>query len=450
MIRTAAGRGKRAVGSVGEEVRLRPALSESSHAASGRLSWRLILPEPTDMASVRPFRALRPAPEHAERVASVPYDVISTAEARELAAGNEHSFLHVVRPEIDLPEGTDEHADAVYEQGAQALRALAESDTFVRDDRPRLYVYRLVMNGREQTGIVGLVSAQDYDNDVILKHENTRPDKEDDRTRHVLAQQAHAEPVMLTYRGDDAIDAAVARATEAEPVYDFRAKDYVQHTVWAIDEPGPLVDAFADVEALYVADGHHRSAAAARAARQLDGNAEAGHFLAVLFPYEDMEILAYNRVVKELPVGKGKFLDQLRRRFEVEEALFPEPEDYGLVAFYLGMDIGWQTLVLPPTTRDGVADTLDVARLAEFVLEPMLGISDPRTSDNVAFVGGIRGTEELERLVDSGEADVAFSMFPTSPDELLDVSDAGELMPPKSTWFEPKLRSGLLVHTFWD
>ena len=405
------------------------------------------------MASVRPFRALRPVPEHAEHVASVPYDVVSVEEARELAEGNARSFLHVVRPEISLPPGTDEHADAVYDKGAANLRALAGSDAFVREGEPALYVYRLVMNGREQTGVVGLVSAAEYDADVILKHEDTRPDKEDDRTRHVLAQRAHAEPVMLTYRSVGAIDDAVAEAVEAEPLYDFRAKDYVQHTVWRLPDPAAVVEAFAGVDRLYVADGHHRSAAAARAARQLaeagDSDAdEAAHFLAVLFPYEDMEILAYNRVVKELPVGKGKFLEQLRRKFEVEEALFAEPEEPGTVAFYLGMDHGWHTLVLPETERDGVADTLDVARLGEFVLEPMLGIADPRTDQNVAFVGGIRGTEELERLVDGGEAEIAFSMFPTAPEELLDVSDAGETMPPKSTWFEPKLRSGLLVHTF--
>jgi uncharacterized protein (DUF1015 family) len=405
------------------------------------------------MASVRPFRALRPAPEHAEHVASVPYDVVSTEEARELAEGNERSFLHVVRPEIDLPPGTDEHDVAVYQRGAETLRALAESDAFVEDDEPALYVYRLVMNGREQTGVVGLVSAAEYDDDTILKHEDTRPDKEDDRTRHVLAQRAHAEPVMLTYRSDEAIDEAVAEATEAEPLYDFRAKDYVQHTVWRVPDASAVVRAFADVDRLYVADGHHRSAAAARAARELAAAGdpaaeEAGHFLAVLFPYEDMEILAYNRVVKELPVGTNKFLEQLRRKFEVEEALFPEPEEPGTVAFYLGIDVGWHTLVLPETERDGVADTLDVARLGEFVLGPMLGITDPRTDENVAFVGGIRGTEELERLVDTDEAEAAFSMFPTAPEELLDVSDAGETMPPKSTWFEPKLRSGLLVHRF--
>ena len=407
------------------------------------------------MASVRPFRALRPAPEHAEHVASVPYDVVSVDEARELAADNDLSFLHVVRPEIDLPPGTDEHADEVYAAGAAALRRLAASDAFVREDEPRLYVYRLEMNGRAQTGIVGLVSTAEYDDDVILKHENTRTDKEDDRTRHLLEQRAHAEPVMLTYRGLEAIDDAVAEATEGEPLFDFRAKDYVQHTVWPIADPGPVVEAFGDVDVLYVADGHHRSAAASRAARRLaeDGAPEAdeaAHFLAVLFPMDEMEILPYNRIVKDLPVGKGKFLDQLRRRFEVEEALFPDPEFYGQVAFYLGMDYGWHTLLLPETERDGVADTLDVARLAEFVLEPMLGITDPRTDENVAFVGGIRGTEELERIVNAGEADVAFSMFPTAIEELVDVSDEGELMPPKSTWFEPKLRSGLLVHTFWE
>lgn len=401
------------------------------------------------MASVRPFRALRPAPEHAEDVASVPYDVISTAEARELADGNPRSFLHVVRPEIDLPEGTDEHDDAVYEKGAENLRALAASDAFVREDDPALYVYRLVMNGRSQTGVVGLVSVEEYDDGRILKHEDTRPDKEDDRTRHLVAQRAHAEPVMLTYRGQAEIDDLVAEAMESEPLYDFRAKDYVEHTLWKLDDPSALVGAFADVDALYVADGHHRSAAASRAAAET-GDDGAGHFLAVLFPYEDMEILSYNRVVRELPVGPGKFLEQLRRKFEVEEALFAEPDDYGVVAFYLGMDYGWNTLLLPDTERDRIADTLDVARLGEFVLEPMLGITDPRTNDNVAFVGGIRGTEELERLVDQGEAEIAFSMFPTAAEDLLDVSDAGERMPPKSTWFEPKLRSGLLVHTFDD
>lgn len=400
------------------------------------------------MATVRPFRALRPHPDHAERVACVPYDVVSSDEARQLAAGNPYSFLHVVRPEIDLPPGTDEHADEVYARGAENLRALAESEAFIEDAEPALYVYRLVMNGRAQTGIFGLVSVKEYDDDVILKHERTRPDKEDDRTRHILTQRAHAEPVMLTYRGHEAIDAAVEEATQQEPLYDFRARDYVQHTIWKLADPEAVSAAFRDVDVLYVADGHHRSAAASRVARELPDVEGAQYFLGVLFPMEQMEIMAYNRVVRKLPVGKVKFLEQLRRRFDVEEAIFAEPEAPGIVAFYLGEDHGWMQLTLPETERDGVADTLDVACLAEFVLEPMLGIKDPRTDTNIAFVGGIRGTEELERLVDTGEADVAFSMYPTSPEELLDVSDAGELMPPKSTWFEPKLRSGLLVHRF--
>lgn len=398
------------------------------------------------MATVRPFRALRPHPDFAEQVASVPYDVVSSEEAAELAHGKPYSFLHVIRPEIGLPPGTDEHADAVYAQGAATLRRFAESPAFVEEDAPALYVYRLVMNGRAQTGLFGLVAVAEYDNETILKHEKTRPDKEDDRLRHILTQRAHAEPVMLTYRGTDALDAAVAAVMETEPLYDFQAADYVRHTIWKIADPTPVSEAFEAVPALYVADGHHRSAAASRAAGALPDVEGAQHFMAVLFPMEEMEIMPYNRVIRKLPVGKGRFLEQLRHRFEIEETYFAEPEEPGRVGLYLGD--GWYCLRLPETARDGAAATLDVARLGEHVLEPMLGISDPRTDQNIAFVGGIRGTEELERLVDTGEADLALAMYPTSPEELLDVSDAGELMPPKSTWFEPKLRSGLLVHRF--
>ena len=398
------------------------------------------------MATVRPFRALRPRSDVAEEVASVPYDVISSEEARELARGHALSFLHVIRPEIDLPPGTDEHDDAVYEKGAENLRRFAESEHFAEEDAPALYVYRLVMNGRDQTGIFGLVSVAEYDADVILKHEKTRPDKEDDRTRHILTQRAHAEPVMLTYRGTDPIDEAVAETMEGEPLYDFQAKDYVRHTIWKIEDPDAVSAAFEEVDTLYVADGHHRSAAASRVARDLPDVEGAQHFMAVLFPMEEMEIMPYNRVIRKLPVGKTRFLEQLRHRFDIEETFFAEPEEPGTIGLYLGD--GWYRLRLPETARDGVSDTLDVARLGEFILEPMLGITDPRTDQNIAFVGGIRGTGELERLVNTDEADLAIAMYPTSPEELLDVSDAGELMPPKSTWFEPKLRSGLLVHRF--
>lgn len=401
------------------------------------------------MASIRPFRALRPKSEFVEKVASVPYDVISVPEARKLAEGNDLSFLHVIRPEIDLPVGTDEHDDAVYAQGAENLRAFAENGTFETDEKPSLYVYRLVMDGREQVGIFGLVSAADYDEGRIMKHENTRPDKEEDRTRHIQAQHAHAEPVMLTYRAVDSVDDVVAKAMEQDPLYDFEAKDFVRHTIWNLEAPEDVVHAFEeDVERLYVADGHHRCAAAGRAAKQNPDNEDAQYFTAVMFPIEEMEIMPYHRVIKKLPVGRRKFLDQLRHRFEIEEVYVPEPDAPGIVTVYLGEELGWHAFELPETNREGVAATLDVALLGEFVLEPMLNITDPRTDPNIAFVGGIRGTEELERLVNIGEAEVALAMFPTGPEELLEVSDAGELMPPKSTWFEPKLRSGLLVHTF--
>lgn len=398
------------------------------------------------MATVLPFRALRPAPAYAEEVASVPYDVVSTEEARALAEGKPHSFLHVIRPEIDLPEGTDEHDDRVYEQGAEALRRFAASDAFVVEAEPAYYVYRLVMDGRAQAGIFALVTVDEYDDDTILKHERTRPDKEDDRTRHIVTQRAHAEPVMLTYRGTPALDALVEDAMQGEPLYGFTAADGVRHEIWRMPNAPAVETAFAHVRRLYVADGHHRSAAASRAAKTLPDHDGARAFMAVLFPMEEMRILPYNRVVYSLPGGPDAFLRQLRERFELNETAPAEPAAPGHVSLYLNG--AWLGLELPETARETVADTLDVARLGEFVLEPLLGITDPRTDPNIGFVGGIRGTKELERLVDGGRAALAVSMCATSPEELVAVSDAGQLMPPKSTWFEPKLRSGLLVHQF--
>jgi uncharacterized protein (DUF1015 family) len=398
------------------------------------------------MATVLPFRALRPAPGHAEEVASVPYDVINTDEARSLARGKPRSFLHVIRPEIDLPEGTDEHDDRVYEQGAEALRRFAASDAFVTEDEPAFYVYRLVMDGRPQTGIFGLVTVEEYDDDTILKHEKTRPDKEDDRTRHIVTQRAHAEPVMLTYRGTQPINVLVREAMQGDPLYGFTATDGVRHEIWRMPDADAVREAFADVPKLYVADGHHRSAAASRAANALPDNDEARAFMAVLFPYEEMVIMPYNRVVYELPDGPAAFLDTLRERFDLNDRAPAAPAKPGHVSLYLNGR--WVGLALPETERDTVADTLDVARLSEYLLEPLLGITDPRTDSNIGFVGGIRGTKELERLVDGGAAELAISMYATSAEELLAVSDAGQLMPPKSTWFEPKLRSGLLVHQF--
>jgi uncharacterized protein (DUF1015 family) len=401
------------------------------------------------MATLHPFRALRPVPEKAAEVACVPYDVISTDEARQLAEGKPLSFLHVIRPEIDLPPGTDEHDDAVYARGAASLRQWASSAYAVQEATPSLYVYQLVMQGRAQVGLFGCVAVSDYDDDTILKHEKTRPDKEDDRTRHLLEQRAHAEPVMLAFRDDTRVGALMAEAQAQPPLYDFVAPDGIQHTFWRVADQRALVQAFQAIPRLYVADGHHRCKAASRAAEALRPYApgdEVAFFPAVLFPMSQMRIMPYNRVIRKLPMPAGTFLETLRSRFPVAPAASPEPPRKGTVCLYL--DGVWHALTLPPTRRPSVADTLDVGVLGEYVLEPILGITDPRRDQNIAFVGGIRGTAALERLVDTSEAEAAFSMFPTSMEELLAVSDAGLLMPPKSTWFEPKLRSGLLVHLF--
>jgi len=409
------------------------------------------------MATLHPFRAVRPLPQHVEEIASVPYDVVNSEEARELAEGTPRSFLHVARPEIDLPPGTDEHDDAVYEQGAVNLRQFVEADYTLKEDAPTVYVYRLVMNGREQTGIFGGVSVQEYDDGTIVKHEETRPAKEDDRTRHILAQQAHAEPVMLTYRDEESIHAQVAEIQEIAPLYDFEADDGVRHTVWKADEPGPLVEAFQSVDHFYIADGHHRCKAASRAAaalREEDDHAGAdvpGYemFTAVLFPMSHMHIMAYNRVVFDLPVSPAEFLEKLAANFELERNVDdPVPDEKGVVCVYL--DGAWHRLVLPPAQGDQAVDALDVSRLSTHLLEPHLNITDQRRDPNIDFVGGIRGTEALEARVDEGGAQLAISMYPTHIEELIAVSDEGSLMPPKSTWFEPKLRSGLLVHDFAD
>lgn len=405
------------------------------------------------MATLHPFHAVRPVPNEVEEIASVPYDVISVEEARDLAEGKPKSFLHVIRPEIDLPEGTDEHDDAVYRQGAENLRAFVEADYTLTEDEPGLYVYRLVMDGRSQTGLFGCVSVDEYDDETIVKHEKTRPVKEDDRTRHILEQQAHAEPVMLTYRDEETVNAIVDEAQQADPLYDFTAEDGVRHTVWKLDDPTGVVDAFERIEHLYIADGHHRCKAASRAAEELrggDGSGEApeyAFFPAVLFPMSQMHIMAYNRVLFELPESPGDFLDTLDDRFDLERDVDDSvPETKGFVCLYL--DGVWHRMALPPSNGVRVVDQLDIARLSEYVLEPYLDITDPRRDPTIDFVGGIRGTDELEHRVEDGEARMAVSMYPTSIEELVAVSDEGSLMPPKSTWFEPKLRSGLLVHDF--
>lgn len=400
------------------------------------------------MAILHPFRALRPVPAKASEVACVPYDVINTKEARQLAAGKPLSFLHVIRPEIDLDAGVDIHADAVYEKGAANLKAYGNSKHAIQEAQPALYVYRLIMDGRSQTGVYGCVAVSDYNENVILKHEKTRPDKEADRTRHIVTQQAHAEPVMITFRDHGSVQEIIEETQEQTPLYDFKAPDGVQHTIWRVADTEDLVDAFDELEELYIADGHHRCKAASLAAEALaaDGSASAerNFFPAVLFPMRDMAILAYNRIVYKLPEGPAAFLDAVRETLTLSETDTAVPAKPGTICLYVAGK--WYSTTLPKTRRATVADTLDVARLGEYLLEPLLDIHDPRTDPNMYFVGGIRGTAELERLVDAGEAALAISMYPTSIEELLDVSDAGLLMPPKSTWFEPKLRSGLLVH----
>lgn len=404
------------------------------------------------MAIVRPFAALRPPKETVARVAAPPYDVVNTAEARALREGNDDTFLRISRPEVDLPEGTDEHSDAVYAQGKTALDALVEQGALIADDAPHFYVYAQQMGAHRQVGLVACASCEDYDQDIIKKHEKTRPDKEDDRTRHIDELGAHDEPVFLTYPHVDPIDALVKSVTDTEPTYDFVTEDEVGHTLWVVDPATgeKLEAAFAEVPALYVADGHHRSAAASRVhAKRKGTGGDHGHFLAVIFPDDQMQILAYNRVVKD-PEGRdaAALLAELSTRFDVVPTTEHVPSEPRTFTAYLAG--AWYLCRVRPETvdeNDPVA-SLDAALLQDQLLAPVFGIENPRTAENIAFVGGIRGPGELVKHVDSGDFDLGIHLFPTSITQLIAVSDAGLLMPPKSTWFEPKLRSGLFVHRF--
>jgi uncharacterized protein (DUF1015 family) len=388
-------------------------------------------------------------------VAAVPYDVVNREEAAALAEGNPYSFLHVGRSDIDLPPDTDPHDPRIYAGARQALDRFQAEGILVREDTPSLYVYRQIMDGRAQTGVVGCVHIDDYEHDVIRKHEKTRQDKEDDRTRHVLTLRANAEPVFLTYRGRPEIGALTRAVAAAPPLYDFTAPDGVRHTVWRVPDPAPFLDAFGAVPHAYVADGHHRSASAWRAGRELRGAPAAGRdggeyewFLAVLFPAEELRILPYNRVVRDL-AGQtpARVLDRLGQVGRVSATTEPSPPRPG--SFGVFLDGRWYRLELDERSidRSDPIGSLDVSLLQDRVLGPVLGIGDPRTDPRIDFVGGIRGTAELERRVRSGEMAIAFALHPTTLEQLMAVSDAGKIMPPKSTWFEPKLRSGLFVHT---
>jgi uncharacterized protein (DUF1015 family) len=407
------------------------------------------------VATIRPFNALRPQAERAPQVAAVPYDVVNTEEARALAAGNPWSFLHVSRPEIDLPDGTPIYSDQVYAKAVSSFEKLTKECPLETEETPSLYLYRLVMGDHEQIGVVACCSIDEYDQDIIRKHERTRRDKEDDRTRHIMMLRAQTGPVFLTYRARPEIDSLIVKALSGNPpLYDFVANDDIRHTIWRVPTYDPLVDAFAEVPYLYIADGHHRAASASRARAELKeqsfgviGNEEYNFFQCVLFPDNQLQILPYNRIVRDLNgLSQTEFLARVGESFVVSENASPRPGERGRWSMYL--DGLWYGLALRSDAEkpSGVVESLDVSVLQERLFDPILGIKDVRTDKRIDFVGGIRGTDELEKLVKEGKAAAAFSLYPTTIEELLRVSDAGEIMPPKSTWFEPKLRDGLLSH----
>jgi len=410
------------------------------------------------MSLIRPFAGLRPVPEHAADVAAPPYDVLSSAEARERVQGRPWSFLHISKPEIDLPEGTDPHDPAVYAKGAQNLQRMVAEGVLQRDAQPCYYLYRLDMGAHTQTGLVAVASVDDYDSNRIRKHEFTRPDKEDDRVRQIDALNAQTGPVFLTYRHQSAIDALVDKATAGEPDYDVTAADGVRHRLWVVRE-APVVEqltaSFDAMDCLYIADGHHRSAAASRVAAMRrganpgdTGEQNYDYFLSVIFPDNQMQILDYNRVVKDLNgLTPEALLERVRERFDVSpEGAAVRPAQSGEFGLYLAGQ--WYRLRIQDSRvpQDDPVGRLDVSLLQNHLIEPVLGIEDPRRDERIDFVGGIRGLEELERRVDSGEMALALSLYPTRMEQLMAVADAGEVMPPKSTWFEPKLADGLVSH----
>ncbi|HEX9876822.1 MAG TPA: DUF1015 family protein [Gammaproteobacteria bacterium] len=406
---------------------------------------------------VKPFAALRPQADHASAVAAPPYDVVSTAEARRLVAGRPNSFLHISRPEIDFPEGADPHSDGVYARARDNLDRLIGLGLLVRDPRPGYYVYRMRMEAHEQTGVALVASIAAYEQNRVRKHELTQPAKETDRVRNMASLNAQTGPVLCAYRANSRLKELLEDAKKAEPVIDVIGPNGVAHTIWRLSDPAsvdPITQAFEDIEALYIADGHHRSAAAARVAadRRMHEHAAADpsyeYFLSVVFPHDELRILDYNRFVASLNgVSEEQMLSCLCAKFDLRETDKPfKPDRPGTFGMYLKGR--WRGLTLRPEyipEHDPVA-RLDVSLLQTYVLAPVLGITDPRTDSRIEFVGGIRGLAELEQRVDDSVSGVAFSFFPTSMEQLMAVADSGLLMPPKSTWFEPKLADGLLSH----
>ena len=407
------------------------------------------------MSLIMPFAGLRPVPERAEEVVAPPYDVLNSAEARERADGRPWSFLHISKAEIDLPEGTDPYDPSVYAKSAENMQKMLQEGILIREEKPCYYAYRLIMDGHSQVGLVAVASVADYDINRVRKHEYTRPAKEDDRVRQIEALNAQTGPVLLAYKSQADMDAILEETTKQTPLVDVTADDGVQHTFWKIDDDATIKKisaGFDAMEAIYIADGHHRSASASRVAKSHelydgDGNQNSDYFLSVIYPHNQMNILDYNRVITDLNgLSKDELLEKVKTAFTVmEESAAVKPAK--ATEFGMYVDGQWYRLnINSDLLPDDPVASLDVSLLANNLIEPFLGVSDPRTDTRIDFVGGIRGLGELEKRVNNGEMAIAFSLFPTSMEALMAVADAGEVMPPKSTWFEPKLADGLVSH----
>jgi len=414
------------------------------------------------VATVRPFRGLRPRPDRAREVASPPYDVLTTREAREMAQNNPNSFLRVNKAELEFNEKMNPYSEEVYRKGKENLIRLYNEGIMIRDKAPSFYLYRLTMGGRSQTGLAALASVDEYDQGKIKKHEHTRPEKVKDRANHITFLEAQVGPVFTTFKHSDDVAAIFKRITAEAPETDFVADDGIRHELWVVDDPDnidAIAGAFREIPSLYIADGHHRSASASEVCRRFreknpgySGDEPFNYFLSVAFPDRELNILAYNRVIRDLnDLTPGQILDRASEKFDIEKSegeVSPErPHQFGVYS-----DRRWYRLTAKPGSFDQASPTqsIDVSILDENLIAPILRITDPKTDSRIDFVGGIRGTAELVRLVDSGEYKLAFSLYPTSIRQLLDVADAGEVMPPKSTWFEPKLRSGMVVNLLTD
>ncbi|RKX96542.1 MAG: DUF1015 domain-containing protein [Spirochaetes bacterium] len=407
------------------------------------------------MATIKSFKALRPKPEIAEKVSSVPYDVVNREEAKKLAEGNPISFLHVIRPEIDLPADIDPYDDAVYNKARENFLKLVNENILIGDNEKAIYLYRLTMGDHSQIGIAACYSVDEYDRGIIKRHELTRKDKEDDRLKHMLTLSAHTGPVLLAFKSNKEINNLLNKSIKNAPLYDFTAEDNVRHTLWRITDDDPFVEVFNGLPALYIADGHHRAAGASRVKkemikrlRKINGDEEFNYFLAVAFPDNQLKIYPYNRYIKELNgISTEDFLEKVRGIFKVVDNGMVEPDRKGIISMYLNGK--WYELHIPENYYDhnDPVKSLDLSVFQEKVLEPILGIVDQKKDTRIDFVGGPNSSGRLKVLVDN-EGGVAFAFYPVSINELMAIADAGKIMPPKSTWFAPKLRSGLLVHRF--